>query len=92
MPKSKTLSQAFAITSSSCSSPIAANTGRAWLQLAVGVVVWATTQIEQEFDSVWLGWLWVDSATAVHNIRDRQSHANHRKVNRMRSCIGLDSF
>ena len=57
MPNSKTLSRAFAITSSSCSSPTAANTGRAWLQLAVGVVVWATTQIEQEFDSVWFGWL-----------------------------------
>jgi len=57
MPNSKTLSRAFAITSSSCSSPTAANTGRVWLQLAVGVVVWATTQIEQELDSVWLGWL-----------------------------------
>jgi len=92
MPNSKTLSRAFAITSSSCSSPTAANTGRACVQLAVGVVVWATTQIEQDAASVLLGWLWVDSATAVHNIRDRQSHANHRKVNRMRSCIGLDSF
>jgi len=57
MPNSKTLSRAFAITSSSCSSPTAANTGRAWLQPAVGVVVWAATQIEQELDSVWLGWL-----------------------------------
>jgi hypothetical protein len=69
-----------------------ANTGRAWLQLAVGVVLWATTQMEQEALSVLFGWLWVDSATAVHNIKDRQSQVSHREVNRIRSCIGLDSF
>jgi putative AlgH/UPF0301 family transcriptional regulator len=92
MPKSKTLSRAFAITSSSCSRPIASKTGRARWQLAVGAVLWAATQMEQEADSVWLGWLWVDSTTAVHNIKDRQSHVNHRPVNRMRSCIGLDSL
>jgi hypothetical protein len=34
----------------------------------------------------------VDSTTAVHNIRDRQSHVSHRTANRIRSCIGLDSF
>jgi hypothetical protein len=39
-----------------------------------------------------LGWLWVDSTTAVHNIMDRQSHANHRELDRICSCIGLDSF
>jgi hypothetical protein len=55
-------------------------------------VLCATTQIEQEADSVLFGWLWVDSTTAVHNIKDRQSHANHREVNRIRSCTGLDSF
>jgi hypothetical protein len=38
------------------------------------------------------GWLWVDSASAVHNIKDRQTHASHRPVNRMCSCIGLDSL
>jgi len=92
MPKSITLNRACAITSSSCSRPIAVNTGLAWLELAVGVVLWATTQIEQEALSVLFGWLWVDSATAVHNIRDRQSHVSHREVNRIRSCIGLDSF
>ncbi len=57
MPNSKTLSGALAITSSSCSRPTVANTGRMWLQLGVGVVVCATTQIEQELDSVWFGWL-----------------------------------
>jgi len=56
------------------------------------VVLWATTQIEQEALSVLLGWLWVDSATAVHNIRDRQSQVNHREVSRIRSRIGLDSL
>jgi len=90
MPKSKTLSRAFAMTSSSCSRPIASKTGLAGLELAVGAVLWAATQMEQDADSVLFGWLWVDSATAVHNIKDRQSQANHRKVNRMRSCIGPD--
>lgn len=52
----------------------------------------ATTQIEQEADSDLFGWVWVDSAMAAHNIRDRQSHVNHREVSRIRSCIGLDSF
>ena len=57
MPKSKALSRTFAITSSSCSRPIAVNTGLAWFELAVGVVLWATTQIEQEALSVLFGWL-----------------------------------
>ena len=92
MPKSKTLSRAFAMTSSSCSTPTAANTGRAWLELAVGAVLWATAQIEHDADSVLFGWVWVDSASAVHNIKDRQTHASHRPVNRMCSCIGLDSL
>jgi hypothetical protein len=48
--------------------------------------------MEQEMDSDWFGWVWVDSTTAVHNIRDRQSHVNHRTANRIRSCIGIDSF
>ncbi len=91
MPKSNTLSRIFATTSSSCNRPIAANTGLAWSELAVGVELWATTQIEQEADSVLFGWLWVDSATAAHNIRDRQSHVSHREK-RIRSCIGLDSL
>jgi hypothetical protein len=54
--------------------------------------VCATMQIEQEALSVWLGWLWVDSATAAHNMSERQNHVNHRPVNRMRSCIGIDSY
>src|ERR1700730_6899295 len=92
MPNSRTASRAFAITSSSCSRPIAANTGPAWLELAVGVVLWATTQMEQEAFCVLFGWLWADSATAAHNIKDRQSQVSHREVKRIRSCIGLDSF
>ena len=92
MPRSQKLSRAFAISSSSCSTPMAANTGLAWLEMAVGAVLCATTQMEQEALSVLLAWLWVDSATAVHNIKDRQSHVNHRDLSRMRSCNGLDSF
>jgi hypothetical protein len=49
-------------------------------------------QMEQDADSVWFGWLWVDSTTAVQNINDRQSQGNHRNKYRMRSGIGLDSF
>jgi hypothetical protein len=92
MPKSTTLSRAFAITSNSWSRPIAAKTGLESLEMAVGAVLCATMQMEQDEPSVLLGWLWVDSATAVHNIRDRQSHVNHRPVNRMRSCFGVDSI
>ena len=73
---------------------MAAKTGLVWTELTVGLALCATTQIEQEDDSVWLGWLWVDSAATVHNIRDRQSHADHRNHERMKtdSCIGIDHF
>ena len=92
MPKSKTLSRAFAIASSSRIRPTASNTGLAWCELITGAVLCAITHMEQEIASVLFGWLWVDSATAVHNIKDRQTHVNHRSVNRIRSCIGLDSY
>ena len=91
MPVSKRTSWAFATISSSCSRPIVARIGMTWLELAVGLALCATRQIEHEADSVRLGWLWVDSSTAVHNIKDRQSHVSHRPVNRIRSCNGLDS-
>ena len=52
-----------------------------------GLAVCAATQIEQEAASVWLGWLWVDSAAAVHTIRDRQSHASH--LIHLRTCFPL---
>ncbi len=77
MPKSKIPMRAFAVICFSCSRPIAANIGLDWCDVAVGALLCATTQIEQGVDCV-LGWLWVDSSTAVHNIRDRQIHANHR--------------
>ena len=35
-------------------------------------------------DPVRKGWLWVDSAVAVHNIRDRQSQADHFAHTRIR--------
>ena len=52
----------------------------------------ATTQIEHDADPVLAGWLCADSATAVHNIKDRQRHVNHRDDCRIGSCNGLDSF
>jgi hypothetical protein len=77
MPRSEKSNRTFAMTSSSRSRPTAANTGAAWLELTVGLALCATTQIEQEADSVCVGWLWVDSAATVHNIKDRQTHADH---------------
>jgi hypothetical protein len=41
-----------ATDSSGCSNPTRSNTGRIWLELAVGAELWATTQMEQELDSV----------------------------------------
>ena len=55
MPRSEKSNRVFAITSSSCSSPTAANTGAAWLELALGLALCASTQMEQEADSVWVG-------------------------------------
>lgn len=52
MPRSEKCNRAFAMTSSSRSRPTAASTGAAWLELAVGLALCATTQIEQEADSV----------------------------------------
>jgi len=83
MPASEKSSRVFARTSSSCSRPTAANTGVAWPERAAGLALWAATQIEQEEDSVRFGWLWVDSAATAHNIRDKQSQADHRTQTRI---------
>jgi hypothetical protein len=58
--------------------PTAVKMGAVSLELGAGLAVCAATQSEQVAASVWLGWLWVDSAAAVHNIRDRQSHTDQR--------------
>jgi hypothetical protein len=92
MPDSQTLSRASAITSSSCSRLMAVKTGLTSFKLGAGVVLCAATQIEQEEDSVLFAWLCVDSATAVHNIRDKHSHTTHREQAFMRSCMGPSSF
>src|SRR3984957_17104411 len=92
MPNSKILVGAFARTSSSCSRPTVSNIGLALCEPNTGAVLCAATHMEQEIASVLFGWLWVDSATAVHNIKDRHTHVNHRRVKRMSSYIGLDSF
>jgi hypothetical protein len=91
MPRSRTRSPGVSATSTSCKNSTAAKIGRALSQFAVGAVLCATMQIEQDAVSVLFGWLCVDSATAAHNISVRQSPVSHRKP-RMRSVIGLDSF
>jgi hypothetical protein len=78
MPASEKSNCVFAMTSSSCRTPIVLKTGDVPMELGAGFAVCATTQIEHEELSVWLGWLWVDSAATVHNIKDRQSHTGHR--------------
>jgi hypothetical protein len=55
MPRSAKSNRDLAITSSSRSKPIAANTGPVWTELTVGLALCATTQIEQEADSVRVG-------------------------------------
>jgi hypothetical protein len=91
MPRSTASNRGLAIISSSCNWPTVAKTGRAWCELTAGRVVCAATQIEQDAGSVWPGWLWTVSTAAVHNIRDRQSHADHRIARHMfsRICIRL---
>lgn len=77
MPKSDTANRAFARTMSSWNRPTAAKTGARFVEIGAGFAVCATTQIEHEAASVCVGWQWVDSAAAVHNISDSDSHAHH---------------
>lgn len=77
MPASEKSSQGFATTSSSCRRRTVARTGATWVEFSAGLALCATTQIEQEALSVRVEWLWADSATAIHNIKDRQSQAGH---------------
>jgi len=56
MPRSDEWTRDCAITSFSCSRPIAVKNGLAPLELAVGAEVWATTQMEQEAGSILLAW------------------------------------
>jgi hypothetical protein len=83
MPRFEASNWALAMTSSSSNRPMAANTGAVWPELTVGLALCAATHMRHEVDSVCLGWLWVDSAAAVHNIRDRQSHVDHRNQRRI---------
>jgi hypothetical protein len=90
MPRARTPLQAFAMISSSCSKPTEAKIGRAWLEVAAGLAACATAQMEQDAVPFWLGWLWVDSAAAAHNSRDKQNNANDRVQNRISSYFGRD--
>ena len=89
MPESEKSRRAFVMTASSCSRPTAAKTGVVSVVLAAGLALCATTQMVQEAASVWLGWLWRDSAATVHNIRDRHSHADQRRTEPIPSCFGI---
>ena len=55
MPASEKSNRVRATTSSTCSVATAAKTGVAWLELIVGRVLCATTQIEHEELAFWLG-------------------------------------
>ena len=55
MPRSEKSNRVLATTSSSRNRPIAANTGAVRTVLRVGLALCATTQIEQEADSVRVG-------------------------------------
>ena len=55
MPRSENSNRAFAMTSSSCSKPIAANNGALRPELRAGLELCATTQIEQDAESVPVG-------------------------------------
>jgi hypothetical protein len=61
----------------------------AWPESAAGLALCAATQIKQDAESVWFGWLWVDSAATVHTIRDRQSQADHRTQTRIISRFAI---
>ena len=106
MPACERSTCASAATSSVRSRLIAEKNGAAWPEVMLGLALCASTQIEQEADSVRLGWVWTDSTAAVHNIKDRQSQVDHftqvricgSKADRdaprapRNSCFGLDSF
>ncbi len=88
MPRFEAANSALARTSSSRNKPTEPRTGRMSLELAVGLELCAATQMEQEAACARLGWLWVDSAAAVQNIKDRQSQADHRNQRRMKFPLG----
>ncbi len=93
MPRSDHSNRALAMTSSSCRRPMVEKTGAESLELRAGRALCATTQMEQEALSVWVGWLWVDSAATVHSIRDRHSQADQRTQKRIGiPALGLECF
>lgn len=94
MPRSEKSNRAFATTSSSCRTLTAEKTGVVCVEVGAGLALCAATQIEQDEASLWLGWLWVDSAAAVQNIKDTHSQADHRTHKRIASPVTTcgDSF
>jgi hypothetical protein len=55
MPASEKFSRALATTSSSSSTPTVARIGAVWLEMIVGLALWAATQMEQAAASVCVG-------------------------------------
>ena len=77
MPESEECESQTASEASSRVKPIAANCGAEWFELALGLALCATTQIEHDAVSVRVAWWCVDSNAAVQTIRDRHIHADH---------------
>lgn len=93
MPRSDAAMRGAVTTDSSWNTPTATNTGASCAMLVAGLALWATTQMLQVAASVALGCVWVDSTAAVHNIKDKQNHADQRTHKRMNfPALGLDSF
>jgi len=55
MPKSEKSSRGLAVAISSCGRPTAAKIGVRCTEIGAGLAVCATTQIEHDAASVWLG-------------------------------------
>lgn len=83
MPRSEKSMRAWAVIDFSLNRPMVMKTGALRAMLNAGLALWATTQMLQVAASFWLGCVWVNSTAAVHNIRDRQSHAEQRTQNRI---------
>lgn len=83
MPASENSNRAFTTTATSRRRPTAANTGAGWPEMIAGLALCAATQIKQDAESAWFGWLWLVSAATVHSIKDRQSSADHRTQTRI---------
>ena len=91
MPASVKSSRAFRTTSFSGRIPTAVRIGAELLVIGAGLALCATMQMEQAAASLAVGCVWTHSAAAIHNIRDRQSHAVDRTQVRISRPSELNS-